>query len=165
MHKPHLVLALSLSLSLSLSLLAGCGQQPSPAAVAPAAADSQGEAIVRVGDVSIRASAVQTAMLDAGVAARYGIARDPATVLLLVTVRKGGDADAVSLPATVTATATDLRGARQELAMHALETGGLVDYVGTVATTLPETLRFDVAVVPAGTGATRLQFSRDFFPL
>ncbi|MCJ0825804.1 DUF4426 domain-containing protein [Luteimonas sp. 50] len=161
MQKPHLVLALS------LSLLGACGQQPSPAAVAPAPApaDSQGEAVVRIGDVTIRASAVQTAALNAGVAARYGIARDPATVLLLVTVRKGGDADAVSLPATVTATATDLRGGRQQLAMHALETGGLVDYVGTVSTTLPETLRFDVAVVPAGAGATRLQLSRDFFPL
>ena len=161
MHKPQLVLALS------LSLLAACGQQTSPATVtpSPAAADGQGEATVRVGDVTIRASAVQTAMLDAGVAARYGIARDPATVLLLVTVRKGGDADAVSLPATVTATATDLRGGRQHLAMHALETGGLVDYVGTVTTTLPETLRFDVAIVPVGAGAARLQFSRDFFPL
>ncbi len=161
MHKPHLVLALS------LSLLAACGQQSTPTAAtpAPATADSQGEALVRVGDITIRASAVQTAMLDAGVAARYGIARDPATVLLLVTVRKGGDADAASMPATVTATATDLRGGRQELAMHALETGGLVDYVGTVSTTLPETLRFDVAVVPTGAGATRLQFSRDFFPL
>lgn len=162
MSKPQLALALS------LSLLAACGRQPSPtpaASPAPATSNSQGEAIVRVGDITVRASAVQTAMLDAGVAGRYGITRDPTTVLLLVTVHKGGDADAVSLPATVTATATDLRGSRQEIAMRALDTGGLVDYVGTVATTLPETLRFDVVVARAGAGATTLQFSRDFFPL
>jgi hypothetical protein len=158
---------LQLVLVLSLSLLAACGPQPGPAGTpAPATASGgQGEAIVRVGDVTVRASAVQTAMLDAGVAGRYGIARDPTTVLLLVTVRKGGDADAVSLPASVTATVTDLRGGRQQIAMRALDTGGLVDYVGTVATTLPETLRFDVAVARAGAGATTLQFSRDFFPL
>lgn len=157
------------ALVLSLSLLAACGTQPSPGSAAtPAAAassGSQGEATVSVGDTTIRASAVQTAMLDAGVASRYGIARDPATVLLLVTVRKGNDADAVSLPATVTATATDLRGGRQEIVMRALDTGGLVDYAGTVATTLPETLRFDVAVAREGAGTATLQFSRDFFPL
>lgn len=142
-------------------MLAACGAQPP----APTAGNSPApqEAISRVGDVTMRASVVQTSTLGADVAARYGITRDPGTVMLLVAVRRGTDGGEVALPAQVTATATDLRGQRQTFTMRELRVGDLLDYVGTVRTTLPDTLRFDVTIVREGGVTSSLQFSREFF--
>ncbi len=39
----------------------------------------------------------------------------------------------------------------------------LVDYVGTVQTGLPDTLRFDIHVQAQGVDAATLQLSRDFY--
>ncbi|MHB8913149.1 MAG: DUF4426 domain-containing protein, partial [Lysobacter sp.] len=130
------------------------------------------EAIARVGDVSMRASVVQTSTLGAEVASQYGIRRDPGTVMLLVAVRQGTDGNEAALPARITATATDLRGQRQTIAMRELRVGdpgsgpgqALLDYVGTVQTTLPDTLRFDVTIVREDGATSSLQFSREFFP-
>ncbi|HVR81634.1 MAG TPA: DUF4426 domain-containing protein, partial [Luteimonas sp.] len=125
---------------------------------------AQSDAIARVGDVSVRASVIQTSMLNEAIARQYDIARDPKTVLLLVAVRQGPDASASALPATITATATDLRGGKQDIAMRELKTGDLIDYVGTVTTTLPDTLRFDLTVVRAGGAISTLQLQREFYP-
>lgn len=150
-------------------LLAGCGAQPpAPTTAHPPARQ---EAIVRIGDTTLRGSAVQTSMLDAGVARQYGIHREPGTVMLLVTVRQGADGDEAAAPVRVTATATDLRGRRQTVAMRELRVADpgpgpgpvLLDYVGTVQTTLPDTLRFDVTIVRDGGATASLQFSRELF--
>lgn len=164
--------------ALSLCVLAACtgtatAPVPTTTASSADAAGSQDDAVVRVGEVTIRASAIQTRQLGEGIARRYGITRKAGTVLLLVTVRQGDDADAIALPATVTATAIDLRGGRQQLAMRELRSGDtgsepgqvLLDYVGIANTTLPDTLRFEVTVVRAGGATSTLQLSRDFFPL
>lgn len=131
---------------------------------AASSGNAQTQAITRVGDVSIRASVIQTSMLAESVAHQYGIARDPKTVLLMVGVRQGPDASATALPATITATATDLRGGGQAVAMHEVKTGDLVDYVGTITTTLPDTLRFDIRVVRANGATSTMQLSKDFYP-
>lgn len=134
------------------------------------AAPTRPEATARIGDITIHASAVQTSMLDPGIARQYGIARNAKTVLLLVAIRQGAVAEAFALPATVTASVTDLRGSRQQIEMHTLHSGNadvgtdLIDYVGTVETSLPDTLRFDILVQPEGIKATTLQFDRDFYP-
>jgi len=107
---------------------------------------------------------VQTSTLGAGVASQYGIRRAPGTVMLLVAVRTGDDGDESAVPARVTATATDLRGQRQDIAMRELRVGDLLDYVGTVETTLPDTLRFDVTIVREGGATSSMQFTREFFP-
>ncbi len=143
-------------------LLAACGAQPPARTVDNASAPQ--EAIVRTGDVSMRASVVQTATLGADIASQYGIRRDAGTVMLLVAVRKGADGAETALPAQVTATATDLRGQRQTIAMRELRVGDLLDYVGTVQTTLPDTLRFDVTIVREGGATSSMQFTREFFP-
>jgi hypothetical protein len=161
----------------SLSILAACSGTVAPSVPATPVSsattgNAQGDAVVHVGDVTIRASAVQTQQLGEAIARRYGITRDPGTVLLLVTVRQGDDAGATSLPATVTATATGLRGGRQQLAMRELRSATpgsapertLIDHVGIATTTLPDTLRFDVAVVRADGATSTLRFSRDFYP-
>jgi hypothetical protein len=141
-------------------LLAACGAQPPARTTANPPAPQ--EAIARAGDVTMRASVVQTSALAASVASQYGIARSDNTVLLLVAVRRGVNEES-AVAARVTATATDLRGQRQTVAMRELRSGELLDYVGTVQTTLPDTLRFDIRIVDDDGKATSLQFSREFF--
>lgn len=159
-------LALSLSLAVSCALsLAACGKDaaPSPVASAPSSASAD-EAVARVGDVTMHASVMQTSSLNEGVAKEYGIARSDNTVLLLIAVRKGADAQDTALPATIKATATDLSGRRHDIAMRELRTGSLLDYVGSVDISLPDTLRFDVSIVRENGASSRMQFNREFFP-
>ena len=143
-------------------LLAACGAEP-PTRTAENSPAAQ-EAIARIGDVTIRASVVQTSTLEPSVARRHGISRDNNTVMLLVAVRKGADAEEIALPARVTATATDLRGQRQTIELRELRVGDLLDYVGTVQTTLPETLRLDITIVRDGGATSSMQFTREFYP-
>jgi hypothetical protein len=148
----------------SLALcLAGCDGNPPPAPSASTPAAQQ-EAVSRIGDVTIRATALQTSALAPEVATRYGITRDDRTIMLLVGVRQGPDAEAVALPATVTVTATPLGGTAQTLALRELRSDGLLDYVGTVETSLPDTLRFDIRIVREGGASSTMQFSREFYP-
>lgn len=139
-------------------LLAGCGgSDPQPAT---AQAPVPRHETVRVGDVTVRANTLRTADLDAGVAERYGIARDLGTVLLLVGVRRGEGAGEMPIPARVTANVTDLRGQRHTLDMrelHGSEPSGetVLDYFAVVETSPPDTLRFDIDVEwNGGRGAT-----------
>lgn len=146
---------------LSLAL-AGCGNNapPAPAAAMPAPQ----LAVSRIGDVTIRASAIQTAMLDESVAHRYGIVRANNRIMLLVGVRKGPQAQEISIPARITATATDLGGHRRVIEMRELHSGELLDYVGTVEIALPGTLRFDLRIVREDGATSTMQFNRDFYP-
>ena len=143
-------------------MLSACGGNNVPAS--PEASSAQGDAFLRVGDISIRASPIQTAMLEPAIAQQYGITRDDNTILLLVAIRQGPETNERSLPAIVTASATDLRGNKQSIAMREVRTGDLLDYIGTVETSLPETLRFDVKAVRDGRAVATLQFNREFYP-
>lgn len=146
---------------LSLAL-AGCGNNapPAPAAAMPAPQ----LAVSRIGDVTIRASAIQTAMLDESVARRYGITRAGNRIMLLVGVRKGPQAQEISIPARITATAADLGGHRHVIEMRELHSDKLLDYVGTVEIALPDTLRFDLRIVREDGATSTMQFNRDFYP-
>lgn len=151
-------------------VLAGCGGSsgPAPAASTPSV---QPEAVMRIGDVTIRANAMQTSALSPEITSRYGIPRNERTVMVLVGVRQGSDARETSLPATVTATATNLSGQRQPIAFRELRSGDattgsgpvLLDYIGTVETSLPDTLLFDMTIARDG-GTSTMQFRREFFP-
>ncbi len=160
----HVLLATALA-------LAACGGSPAPAIPAAQPATTA-DALVTVGDVTIRASVLQTSTLDAAVARDYGIARDDNVVLLLVAVRQGPEADAIALPARITATVTDLSGRSRSIAMRELRINGpdpgpragLIDYIGTIDTSLPDTLRFDLSIVRAGGASSTMQFTREFFP-
>ncbi len=150
-------------LLVSLLALSACGGSAPPAPAASASANA-GEAVETVGNVTIRASAVQTSTLNDAVAKEYGIARDDKTVLLLVAVRQSDGANDISLPAKVTASAGGLSGGKQGIAMRELRTGDLLDYIGTVETSLPETLRFEVKVVREDDAISTLKFNREFYP-
>ena len=135
-------------MTVAFALLAACGGS-APAPVPAQPSDPRHET-VRVG----------TTDLDEAVAARYGIARDPGTVLLLVGVRRGDDADETPIPAQVTATVTDLRGQRSPVEMRALHGNdpsgeAVLDYFAVVEASPPDTLRFDLDIAwPGGPGAT-----------
>lgn len=155
----------SVAICVSVLALSACSANQAPATATSVAASASAEdAVARVGDVTVHASVMQTSSLDAGVAKDYGIARSDNTVLLLIAVRKGADAQDTALPATITATATDLSGRKHAIAMRELRTGSLLDYVGTVDITLPDTLRFDVAIVRENGARSNMRFNREFFP-
>jgi hypothetical protein len=139
-------------------LAAGCSGEPAPRG----SATVPQEEILQAGAATVRATVMQTAALSEAVAAQYGIERDEGTVMLLVGAREGPAAQEVSVPAAVSATATDLRGNRHPIEMRELHAGGLVDQVGTLRVDLPETLAFDVEIRREGAPPARMQFSRDF---
>jgi len=143
--------------------LAGCGGTV-PDHAADSRTQAQEEASTRVGDMVVRANAIPTTMLGEAVAKQYGIARSDGSVMLLVGVRLGPDSRATAVAARITATATDLLGKRQPIAMREVRSGEFVDYVGTAGVIAPDTLRFDIAVLPGHGSRMTLQFNRDFFP-
>jgi hypothetical protein len=146
------------------ALLSACGGPPPGSEAGSSRPAAPQEAIVRVGDVVVRANAVATARLSEPVATQYGVARDEASVMLLVGVRKIVDGQEASLPARVGARAVDLLGKRQAPGMREVRSGGFIDYVGEFRISAPETLRFDIEVVTAEGRRATLQFNRDFFP-
>src|SRR3546814_20004924 len=93
---------------------------------------------MQIGDVLVRTNAVPTANLGEAVARQYGIERGTGTVMLLVGVRREGDAGETALPARVTAVASDLLGKRQQLELREVRSGdpgpgpgqGFIDSVG-----------------------------------
>ncbi len=142
--------------------LAGCDSEPAPRTATPVAVPQ--EATLTVGDTTIRASVVQTSALNDVIARQYGIERDDGIVMLLVGLRRGPAAEDVSVPARIIANVTDLRGQTQAIEMRELRSGELVDYVGTVQVSLPDTLAFELNIERAGKPAATMQFSREFFP-
>ena len=143
-------------------LAAACGGSPPPPPAASTGAAQS--ATLRTGDVTIRASAVPTSTLAASVASQYGIQRDDDTALLLVALRQGAEAQEVSVPAQVRVTVTDLSGQRQDIPMRELRSGELLDYVGTLEVSAPDTLRFDLRIVREGGEVSNMQFTREFHP-
>ena len=156
---PRIAAAMLLSLA-----LAGCGSGAPGPAGSQGQSHAQQEASVQVGDVLVRANAVQAASLGEAVARQYGIERDEGAVMLLVGVRRTGNGGETALPARVTAVASDLLGKRQQLEMREVRSGEFIDYVGSARVITPDTLHFDVQVVAEGGTAMELRFNRDFFP-
>ncbi len=152
-----------LSIVVLALVLAGCGGPP-PAAPASSGAGGLQEAVAREGDVTMRASVMQTSTLDPSVARQYGIERSDGLAMLLVSVRRGAEARETGVPARVVAKASDLRGRAQLIEMRELRSGDLLDYVGTVEIEPPDTVRFDVRITREDGATSSMQFSREFFP-
>ena len=151
----------TLCLAMLCLALAACGNDaPKPAKPI----DTPQEAVARDGDATIRANVIATAHLNERMTRDYEIPRDDRSVLLMVSVRRGADGSDVSLPATIMASATNLQGQTQSIAMRDMRIGELTDYIGTAQMTPPETLRFDLKIVREGAAASTMTFSRDFEP-
>ncbi len=145
-------------------LLAACGGQRTTADEAADQLNASREpAEAQAGDVLVRASIAPTASLSESIASRYGVARNPRTVLLLVGVRRVDGAEETSLPATLTVGARDLRGVRRVVELREIRVDGFIDYVGEVRTTPPDTLTFDVLAETDDGRQVELRFNRDVF--
>jgi hypothetical protein len=139
-------------------MLAACGggSAPQPAQAAPPPAE------LRVGELRIIASAVETSALPESVTKRYGIARGEETWLLLVTVRRGPEGAETAVSSTVEARARDLQGRTIDIPMREIQTADdYVDNVGTFSITPPDTLQFSVRVMPQGAAPATLEFTRE----
>ena len=149
----------------ALLALVACGAPPPPASDNAAAATAgSGNAEVRLGAVTARASAIQTSLLADAVARQYGVVRDPKSVLLLVALDAPPAAGAKSPPVDVRATVTDLRGSRTDVAMRPVLADGSVDWIGVTGTSLPDTLRFDITVAAGAAGTAQMRIQREFYP-
>lgn len=140
-------------------LLAACADDaPKPAK----RMDTPQEAVVRDGDVTLRANVILTSLLHERMTREYGIPRDDHSVLLMVSVRRGPEGFDISLPATITASAANLQGQTRQIAMREMRVGELTDYIGTADVSPPDTLKFDVKIVREGGAISTMTFSRDF---
>lgn len=148
----------------TLALAAACSgdEAANPAAVPITAPGSASQVEAQVGEASVTAVAIQTSQLPAGVAAEQGIERRDEVVMLRVSPRQGAPGNVSTAPVDVRATVTGLGGASRAIAMEEEVVAGLVDHVGTVDVTLPDTLRFDVTVVSQAGETKTLEFSREF---
>lgn len=136
-------------------LLLGCGQRQ-PAADAQAsststasasAATSSETSSTTVGGITLQASTVSIASLNAEVAGRYGIDPGKQGVLLLLMARdaEGNAIDTGSL--RLTATASALPDSPSPLALRKFETEGLTDYIGVLEAKAPSSVQFRVTAI------------------
>ena len=144
------------ALALALAACSG-GSAPKPADAAPPPAE------LRVGDLRIMASVVDTMALPQQVAQQYGIPRGKSTSMLLVSVRRG--AEEIAVPARVQARAQTLTGNVIDIPMRETRTASdFVDNIGTFQVAPPDTLKFTVQVSPRDAPAATLEFTRDVAP-
>ena len=143
-----------------VSLLAACGGKPAM----PPSAESQAPAELRTGDVTVRATTVPTLRLNEVMARQYGVERRADRVLLVVGLRRGPAAQETSVPGRITSRISDRLGNRQAIALREIRNDGYVDYVGTIAVSMPDTLRYEITAAPNGAPVAILRFHRDYFP-
>jgi hypothetical protein len=166
----------SLPLVITLAL-AGCGggggpaegtQSSGPMSASPGAATqvpgSSQQVEKRIGDTSVYAVAMPTVAIPAAVASEHGIERREDVVMLRVSGRRGESGSEAAVPLQVKARVADLRGQVQALEMKEQQAAGLLDYVGTVETQIPDTLRFEIEVTTPSGARDTLQLTREVQP-
>lgn len=137
----------SLALLLLPLVLAACGGGNAPTPAKPHAGSS---ATASVGGATLQASTVALADLNATVAARYGLAAGDDGLLLLVTVRDaaGNGIDLGDLQ--LQATAAVLPDPPRPLALRAIRTGDMTDYLGVVRASAPASIAVTLAATRGG---------------
>ena len=152
-------IAIATLVLLSLAV-AACGRSngtaPSTAsttASASANATQSATASATVGGVTLQTSTVAVADLNGTIAARYGIDRAQEGLLLLVTVRDaaGNGIDPGDLQ--LSASAGALPDPPQPLALRAIQTEGMTDYIGVLHTAAPATVQFKLTATRGGARA------------
>ena len=146
-------------LLLALVLLAGgCtrGEQPRPAdLVAPAQGSSD------FGSLRVHYNALPTSSISDAMASQYGVARDPATALVFVALRRIEGGEENNAEGAVAATAYDLQGARQDVSFKPVVIGEYTDHIGVIDVSPRNTYRFELTVTVEGR-AQQLEFKRNF---
>jgi hypothetical protein len=117
------------------------------------------------GDYTIHYNAFTTDVLTADVARSYNITRSKNRALLNISVlKKVMDASVKPVRAQVQASATNLSAQLKTLEVRELNDQGAIYYIAESQVNHRETLKFEIAVTPAGEENTyRLSFSQQFF--
>ncbi len=141
--------------------LAGCGGRESPASAQPMQASAN--ATATVGGATLQASTLDVADLNDTVAKRYNITRGQAGALLLVTVRdaKGNGIEPGDLKLQVAA--GTLIDAPRSLAMRAITTKGMTDYIGIFNVASPATVQFSIDATRQGARA-KITTTAELYP-
>lgn len=144
---------------IALALLMGAcarGEQARPAElVAPAQGTSD------FGELRVHYNALPTLSLSDAMAREYKVAKDPATALVFVAMRRVVAGDERNAVGSVTAQAYDLQGARQDVAFAPVSVGEYTDHIGVIRTTARDTYRIALEVTVDGR-TQPLEFQRNF---
>jgi hypothetical protein len=120
---------------------------------------------VASGDFVLHYAAIPTLQLTPDVARQYGLTRSSGRALLNIAIRQrdgsGGDR---AVTATVTASATNSAGQRQDLRLREVREGDAIYYLAEARVSDGETLRFEVdARVEGAVRPLSARFSQPFY--
>ncbi len=153
---PRLITTL---LSVTLLGLAGCSGQETPRPAMPVVAQPTHADLG--GGLRVHFNLLPTLAMNDAVARSYGVGRERNQALLVVALRRLGDGEEHPTAGRVEASAVDLSGKRQQIALREVRTGAYTDLIGLVQAHPHDQLRIDLQVdAEAGKGSIR--FDRSF---
>jgi hypothetical protein len=139
-------------------LFGGCarGEQARPAdLVAPAQGSTD------FGSLRVHYNALPTSSISDAMASQYDVDKDPSTALVFVALRQVDGGEEENEEGSVTATAYDLQGVRQDVSFKPVDIGDYTDHIGVVTVSPRNTYRFELRVAAAGR-TQALEFQRNF---
>lgn len=118
---------------------------------------------LNAGDYTVQVNAVVTSFLPEEELQKYGIEQDTDQALITVMIERKQDR-AISVPANVEVTATNLLGQLRKIKMREIKEGNAAYYVGEFSITHRETLDFDIKFRPQGsTDEHSVKYRKQFF--
>jgi hypothetical protein len=145
-------------LLIGLLLLAACSAQETPR---PATAVQPQPGHADLGTVRVHYNLLPTLAMNDAVAGSYGVRREANRALLVVALRELRDGDELPGSGEVTATAVDLSGKRQQVALRPVQTGEYTDLIGVLDAHPHDQLRVELQVI-ADKGQGNIRFERNF---
>jgi hypothetical protein len=115
------------------------------------------------GNHVIHYNVLSTDLLDPQVAKEYGIKRSKNRGMLNVTVVRKDSTTGTAVPATVSASATNLNGQLRNINVRKVEEQQAIYYIGEFAISDGETLDFTITVKPEGGDERVIEFRQAFF--
>ncbi len=146
---PHLLLSAAL-----LSLCA-CSAQETPRPATPVEAQASH---ADLGALRVHYNLLPTLSMNPTVAGNYGVQREADRALLVVALRQLDNGQELPAKGSVLATATDLSGKRQQVALREVRTGEYTDLIGVLDAHPHDQLQVELKVTtPVANGDVRFQ--------
>ncbi len=146
---PHLLLSAVL-----LSLCA-CSAQETPRPATPVEAQP---GHTDLGALRVHYNMLPTLSMNPTVAKNYGVQRESDRALLVVALRQLDNGQELPATGSVLATATDLSGKRQQVALREVRTGEYTDLIGVLDAHPHDQLQVELKVTtPVANGDVRFQ--------
>jgi hypothetical protein len=152
---PRLMLLLLSALLIGLSACSG-QQAPRPAPLLQAE-----PAHTDLGALRVHYNLFPTLAMNEAVARSYAVKREADRALLVVALRQRVNNEELPAEGDVIATATDLSGKRQHIALRAVRTGPYTDLIGLLDALPRDQLRVELHI-RATSGQGNVRFERSF---